>query len=81
MDQAEPLFALVYTLFLISYNYRDIPLHIHRFVIPVVPLLLFSLRDWIPRDRRVLWVAAAISAILSCAPLLYLRNVFGFRLP
>jgi Gpi18-like mannosyltransferase len=81
MDQPEPLFASIYTLFLVSYDYRDIPLHIHRLVIPVVPVLLFSLRDWIPRDRRVLWVAAAISALLSCAPLLYFWNVFGFRLP
>jgi hypothetical protein len=81
MYQPEALFATVYTLFLLSYNYFGIVWYFSRFLIPVVPLLLFSLRDWIPKDRRVLWGAAVISALLSSAAIVGFRQVFGFRLP
>ncbi len=79
--QAEVLFATTYTLFFLSYNYIEIFWFISRFLIPVLPLLVFSMRDWIPHDRRVLWGAAVFSALLSSADLVHFKNVFGFNLP
>jgi hypothetical protein len=76
----EALFVSIYSLFLISYNYSGIVWYFSRFLIPAVPLLLFSLRNWIPKDRRVLWGAAMLSALLSSAALAGFRNVFGFSL-
>jgi len=78
--QVEALFASMYALFLISYNMDTIVLHLPRFVIPVLPLILFSLRDWIPKDRRVLWTVGALSALLASSAMVGFKNVFGFRL-
>ena len=64
---SEALFASIYALFLLSYNYRDIAWFIPRFFIPVLPLLLYSLRDWIPRKRRLLWELALLSALVASA--------------
>jgi uncharacterized BrkB/YihY/UPF0761 family membrane protein len=80
-DQPERLFLSIYILFLISYNYDQIAVHMDRFLIPVAPILLFSLHDWIPRDRRVLWGAALLSALVASAGAVGFKNVFGFRLP
>ncbi len=81
MYQPEALFASIYTLFLLSYNYLGVVWYFSRFLVPIVPLLVFSMRDWIPRDRRVLWGAAVLSALLASAELIHFQNVFGFRLP
>ena len=48
---------------------------------PIAPLLLFSLRDSIPRDRRVLWPAALLAAVLASAAMVGFRHVLGFKLP
>jgi Gpi18-like mannosyltransferase len=77
---AEALFATIYVSFFLSYPYTGVIWYFSRFLIPVLPLLLFSLRDWIPKDRRVLWAATVLSALLSSAAMVGLRNVFGFRL-
>jgi len=77
----------LYVLFFLSYNYvssdgvEGVAWEFNRFLIPVFPLLLFSLRDWIPKDRRVLWGAAALSALLASAAMVGFKNVFGFKLP
>ena len=81
MYQPEALFASMYTLFFLSYTDAALDVVLSRFLIPVLPLLLFSLRDWIPRNRRVLWGGAVVSALLSSAALVHFKNVFGFRLP
>ena len=57
--------------------YGDLP----RFLMPIAPLLLFSLRDSIPRDRRVLWPAALLAAVLASAAMVGFRSVLGFRVP
>ncbi|HMD83187.1 MAG TPA: hypothetical protein VKO18_00640 [Terriglobia bacterium] len=77
---AEALFTSLYLLFFLSYNYGGIVRFFPRFVIPVLPILLFSMRDKIPRDRRVLWVAAALSALLGAADVVSFRSLFGFGL-
>jgi hypothetical protein len=79
--QLEALFASIYTLFFLSYVDTTVAATLSRYLIPVLPLLLFSLRDWIPRDRRALWGAAALSALLASAGMVGFKNVFGFKLP
>jgi hypothetical protein len=79
--QPEALFASIYTFFYFSYNNGEIVWLFSRFLIPVLPLLVFSLRDWIPHDRRLLWAAAVLSALLSSAGLVHFKNVFGFSPP
>jgi hypothetical protein len=76
----EALFALSYAVFLVFLNSRPLVWNFPRFVIPLLPCFLYLWRNWIPRDRRVLWGAAVISALLSAAALVSFRNVFGFRL-
>jgi hypothetical protein len=76
----EALFASVYAFFFISYNNFEIVWLFSRFLIPALPLFVFSLRDWIPHDRRVFWGAAVLCALLSAADLVHFRNVFGFSL-
>jgi len=77
----EALFAWMYALFVITYNDIDIALALDRYLAPGLPLLLFAMRDWIPRDRRLLWGGAVLSALLSAAVVVGFKNVFGFRLP
>ena len=77
----ESLFAFMYILFLFTYNDREISLAFDRYLEPSLPLLLFAMHDWIPRDRRVLWGAGVISALLSAAVVVSFRNIFGFNLP
>jgi hypothetical protein len=62
---AEALFATAYALFLFSYNYPEIAVFVPRFLIPVTPVLAFAVRDWIPRDRRLLWELAILSAVVA----------------
>lgn len=75
--QTEALFTSLYVLFFISYNLSEIVRYFPRFVIPVLPLLLFSLRDKIPRDRRLLWVAAALSALMAAADVVSFKSLVG----
>ncbi|MFZ0961744.1 MAG: hypothetical protein WAO35_12625, partial [Terriglobia bacterium] len=78
----ETLFASIYALFLFTFNATDyIAWGLSRYVIPVLPMFLFSLRNWIPHNRRVLWVGALLSAMLASAGIVGFRDVFGFSLP
>jgi hypothetical protein len=74
----ETLFASLYTLFLISYNYHYIVGHFPRYLLPIVPILLYALRDWIPRVRPLLWVGAMLSALLSAAARVGFENLIRF---
>jgi uncharacterized BrkB/YihY/UPF0761 family membrane protein len=77
--QAEALFGSLYTLFCLSYNNFEVVWLFSRFLIPVLPVLVFALRDWIPHDRRFIWGAAVLSALLASAALVHFPNVFGFQ--
>ena len=79
--QTEALFATIYTLLFLCYTDGILDASFTRFLIPALPLLLFALSDWIPRDRRLPWAGALVSALLSAAPLVHFKNVFGFPLP
>lgn len=77
----EAFFVWIYALFLCTYNGLDISWAFDRYLLPIVPLLLFAASDWIPRDRRVIWGGAILSALLSAAVVVGFKNVFGFMLP
>jgi hypothetical protein len=73
---AEILFASPYLWCLFSYNYvfwarGSFP----RFSIPILPFVLLALYRWVPKDRRVLWVAGVASSLLAAASAIGVHNV------
>jgi len=78
---AETLFATIYVAFILSYSYDEVFLDLPRFLLPVFPLLLYSLSRWIPKNRRFVWGSVILSALLASAAMVGFRNVFGFKLP
>jgi hypothetical protein len=74
----EQIFAVAYLLFLFSYNSLvwarwDFP----RFVIPVIPLLLLSFYDWLPKSRYVIYPLCVVSSILSACSAIGINNVIA----
>jgi hypothetical protein len=76
----EMAFAAPYLLSLYCYNYPywargSFP----RFAIPIIPFVFLALRRWItawiPKDRRLLWALAPITAALAASSALGIRNV------
>jgi len=76
----EMIFAAPYLLLLYCYNYPywargSFP----RFAIPIIPFVFLALRRWIPRwipkDRRLLWALAPVTAVLAASSALGIRNV------
>ena len=76
LHPAEVIFAAPYLLSLYCYNYpywarADFP----RFAIPIIPFVFVALWRWIPKDRRILWLLAPITAVLAASSALGIRNV------
>ena len=76
----EMVFAAPYLLLLYCYNYPywargSFP----RFAIPIIPFVFLALGCWIPRwipkDRRLLWALAPVTAVLAASSALGIRNV------
>jgi uncharacterized protein (TIGR03382 family) len=76
----ERIFGCAYMTFLLCYNFDFIALYIPRFILPALPLLLFAVRKWIPRDRRILWPLAVLSIVFNTVVLFGFQAVFGFKL-
>jgi hypothetical protein len=75
----EIVFAAPYLLSLYCYNYPvwargNFP----RFAIPIIPFVLLALGRWLPKDRRMLWVLAPVTALLAASSALGIRNVVHF---
>jgi hypothetical protein len=76
LRSVELIFALSYLAFLYTYNSpRWIVGSFPRYSIPVLPLILWALIDWLPKDRRVLWGLAAVSPVLAACSAIGIRNV------
>lgn len=73
--KVEATFAALYILFVFSYNSDWGLVEFARFALPVIPLALYSLMRYLPRDRRLLWLVAPVSAILAAASALNVRYV------
>lgn len=72
----EMIFAGPYLLSLYCYNYPawargSFP----RFAIPIVPFVLLVLQRWLPKNRRLLWVLAPITAVLAASSAIGIQNV------
>lgn len=80
LHATERIFGCAYTAFLVCYNFDYISLYIPRFILPALPLMLFTVRKWIPQDRRILWPLAAVSIAFTTVVLFGFRTVFGFNL-
>jgi hypothetical protein len=75
----EVVFAAPYLLSLYCYNY---PMwargNFPRFAIPIVPFVLIALGRWLPKDRRLLWILAPVTAVLAASSAIGIRNVIHF---
>ena len=72
----EIVFAAPYLLSLYCYNY---PMwargNFPRFAIPIVPFVLIALGRWLPKDRRLLWMLAPVTAVLAASSAIGIHNV------
>jgi hypothetical protein len=73
---AEIVFAAPYLLSLYCYNYPHWARgNFPRFAIPIIPFVFVALWRWIPKDRRVLWALAPITAVLAASSALGIHNI------
>jgi hypothetical protein len=75
---AEACFVLLFCLALYTYDApgwsrSDFP----RFAIPVLPWILFFLRQYLPANRKVLWALALITPCLAAASAVGIRQTWG----
>jgi hypothetical protein len=72
----EVIFCGFYLLAIFSYDYliwaRS---NFIRFSIPILPFVFFALARFLPKDRRLLWVLAMVSAVLATFSAVGIRNV------
>lgn len=65
--QAENLFALGSSCFLVTLNCQPCAWAFSRFAIVSIPFALVVLRRWLPRDDRVVAVLSIVSALIAAA--------------
>lgn len=74
----EVLFAALYILFAFSYNSPIWAwLEFARYSLPALPVALYALEDYLPRDRRLVWSLIPISAALSAISAMNARRVLA----
>jgi len=81
LPPVETTFACAYSAFLLCYNFDYAALYIQRFILPVLPFILFAVRRWIPRDRRILWPVAGLCVLFNTIILFGPKAVFGLTAP
>jgi hypothetical protein len=74
----ESIAVSLYVFFFLSYNYTGVGWYWPRFMIPVIPFLLLSIRKWLPSMSWIIWPAVALSSLVACSELLKMKTVFGF---
>jgi len=77
---SELIFVAGYLCFFICYGYQDVAWFLTRFMIPVYPFLLFAARDWLPKNRVVVWILVLGSSLIASADLVGFNAAFGFAL-
>jgi len=73
---AEFIFAFLYLTFLFSYNSWWARADFPRFVLPVMPFLLFALDRWLPQSRYVVYGLGVVSPVLAACSAIGIRNVY-----
>ncbi len=76
--KVESITVSLYIFFFLSYNYSGVGWYWPRFMIPVLPFLLFSVRQWLPTRSWIIWPSVALSSLVACSELLKMKTVFGF---
>jgi hypothetical protein len=72
----EVMFTVAYFFILYMYNSPLWALgNFPRFVIPVIPVILVGLGEWVPRDRRLIWGLAVVCPVLAACSAVGIRNV------
>ncbi len=75
---AEVIFCGLYLLSVFSYDYllwaRS---NFMRFSIPALPFVFYALSPFLPKDRRILWCLAVVTAVLATLSAIGVRNVIG----
>ena len=75
---AEAIFAGLYSLSLYCYN---LPMfarsNFARFSIPILPFIFLALLRWLPKDRRLLWIAAPAASCLAACSAIGIQNVLS----
>ena len=72
----EQIFAISYLTFLFCYNSLEwARWDFHRFVIPVIPLILLSIDRWLPKSRYVIYPLCVISSALAACSAVGIQNV------
>ncbi len=71
----EAIFVALYTLFLFTYNSEWARADFVRFAIPVLPFIFWALEDWLPRDKRLVWVTGILCSLLAAASAIGIRNM------
>jgi hypothetical protein len=61
----EWIFAAIYLASFLFFPAWWIEGEYPRYLAPVIPILLVSLRPWLPKDRRVIWIVGLLSVTLS----------------
>jgi hypothetical protein len=77
---AEGIFCSLYLVPLFCYDYlvwaRG---SFMRFSIPVLPFLFYALLEWLPKDRRMLWLLSTVSPILAAFSAIGIRNLLNLH--
>jgi len=75
---SEVIFAGLYLLSLYCYN---LPYwargNFARFAIPILPFVFLALERWLPKDRRLIWCLAVVSAAIAACSAIGLHNVLA----
>jgi len=61
----EATFAVLYLAFFASVAYIGIAWHLPRYIIPLLPIMLFSMKDILPKNIWVVYAGVALSAVVA----------------
>ena len=73
-NRPELFFAFAYCTFLYVYNLSVMSENFSRFLIPVLPILIWGMRDCLPKSRAIIWSLALICSVCSVAALVGFRT-------
>ena len=76
----EALFCYSYLAFFLCYDAEGVGLRMAQYILPILPIILFIVRDSLPQKRSLLWGMAAISSVMASCSAIGFKGVFGFAL-
>ena len=74
----ETVFTAFYLLFVFSYNSPVWTwVEFARYALPALPVALYAVEEFLPKDRRLVWALAPVSAALSAVSAMNARRVLS----